>query len=193
MSDQARLFEPEELSDHLRGWKGMPEYNRQISLMDGTVKLVSLWEPWATLMAIGAKRIETRSWSTRYRGWLAIHASKGGLGKIHLARTLEEPEFSEALKGELLSPGCIVAVLRLVDCCPMEDLGCLPGVFSDYPELDTRQERAFGDFHEGRWAWVTEGLFRLPHPLPYRAKQGLVELDEPTIVELRKQWKRANG
>ena len=38
------------------------------------IKLISLWEPWATLMAIGAKRIETRSWRTPYRGWLAIQA-----------------------------------------------------------------------------------------------------------------------
>lgn len=29
---------------------------------------ISLWQPWATLMAIGAKTIETRSWSTRHRG-----------------------------------------------------------------------------------------------------------------------------
>lgn len=29
MSSQARLFEPEELSDHLQEWKGMPEYNHE--------------------------------------------------------------------------------------------------------------------------------------------------------------------
>lgn len=40
------------------------------------MKLISLWEPWASLMAIGAKKIETRSWATSYRGWLAIHAAK---------------------------------------------------------------------------------------------------------------------
>lgn len=38
--------------------------------------VLSLWQPWATLMALGVKTIETRSWSTRYRGPLLIHAAK---------------------------------------------------------------------------------------------------------------------
>lgn len=40
------------------------------------MKALSLTQPWASLVAIGAKRIETRSWSTSYRGLVAIHASK---------------------------------------------------------------------------------------------------------------------
>lgn len=157
------------------------------------MKLISLWEPWATLMAIGAKRIETRSWRTPYRGWLAIQASKGGLSKRNLADCLEEPAFKLALAGETLSPSCIVAVVRMVDCCPMEDRGCLPGVFRDYPELDTPQEREFGDFHEGRWGWVTEDLFRLPTPIPFRAKQGLCDVPAEIVFELRRQWKQAKA
>lgn len=38
------------------------------------MKAITLMQPWATLVAIGAKRLETRSWSTNYRGPLAIHA-----------------------------------------------------------------------------------------------------------------------
>jgi hypothetical protein len=40
------------------------------------MKAISLWQPWATLVAIGAKTIETRGWSTSYRGPIAIHAAK---------------------------------------------------------------------------------------------------------------------
>lgn len=156
------------------------------------MKLISLWEPWATLMAIGAKRIESRSWSTPYRGWLAIQASKAGLSKRDLADCLEEPAFKLALSGETLSPGCIVAVVRLVDCSPMEEIGCLPGVFKDYPELLTPQEVAFGDFSPGRWAWVTEDLFRLPIPIHFRAKQGMNDIHPDMIAELRKQWKQSH-
>lgn len=39
------------------------------------MKALSLWQPWASLVALGEKRIETREWSTRYRGELAIHAT----------------------------------------------------------------------------------------------------------------------
>src|SRR3954451_22243677 len=42
-----------------------------------TIPALTLTQPWATLVAIGAKQIETRSWGTSYRGWLAIHAAKG--------------------------------------------------------------------------------------------------------------------
>src|SRR5258708_38990702 len=38
---------------------------------------LTLTQPWATLMAVGAKKVETRSWPIRFRGWFAIHAAKG--------------------------------------------------------------------------------------------------------------------
>jgi activating signal cointegrator 1 len=40
------------------------------------MKALSLWQPWASLVALGIKTIETRSWETKYRGPLAIHAAK---------------------------------------------------------------------------------------------------------------------
>ena len=40
------------------------------------MKALTVQQPWATLIAVGAKQIETRSWKTDYRGPLAIHASK---------------------------------------------------------------------------------------------------------------------
>lgn len=87
------------------------------------MKLLSLWEPWATLMAIGAKRIETRSWSTPYRGWLAIHASEGGLAKAQLREVLADHVFADALSGVELKPGHILAVVDQGLCdVPLETL-----------------------------------------------------------------------
>jgi hypothetical protein len=40
-------------------------------------KALTLTEPYASLVARGVKRIETRSWSTSYRGPIAIHAAAG--------------------------------------------------------------------------------------------------------------------
>lgn len=39
------------------------------------MKAITLHQPWATLISLGVKSIETRSWSTSYRGPLAIHAA----------------------------------------------------------------------------------------------------------------------
>ena len=56
------------------------------------MKALSITQPWATLIAIGAKTIETRSWSTLYRGDLAIHAAKG------FPRYARETLFEEAFR-----------------------------------------------------------------------------------------------
>ncbi len=40
------------------------------------MKAISILQPWASLVALGHKKIETRSWNTKYRGELLIHASK---------------------------------------------------------------------------------------------------------------------
>jgi activating signal cointegrator 1 len=42
---------------------------------DEGIPVLTLWQPWASLISLGVKSIETRSWSTQYRGPLAIHAA----------------------------------------------------------------------------------------------------------------------
>lgn len=39
------------------------------------MKALSLRQPWASLLAGGAKRVETRSWRMHHRGWLLVHAA----------------------------------------------------------------------------------------------------------------------
>jgi len=46
------------------------------------MKAISLLQPWATLVVTGVKTIETRSWGTKYRGPILIHASQGKAGSI---------------------------------------------------------------------------------------------------------------
>ena len=55
-----------------------------------------MWQPWASLIAIGAKQIETRHWPTKYRGPIAIHTAK----RIHKSEMREldcRKSFREAL------------------------------------------------------------------------------------------------
>jgi hypothetical protein len=40
------------------------------------MKIFTLWQPWATFIALNLKQFETRHWGTSYRGKLAIHAAK---------------------------------------------------------------------------------------------------------------------
>lgn len=145
------------------------------------MKAVSLIQPWATLVAIRAKHIETRSWRTSYRGPLAIHASKGF--PTWAKETCGMPPFFEMLtaagldlpyKGsEVLPLGCILATCDLVACYPTEKAGCVPGVFKQYPELDTVNERCFGDYSPGRWAWVLENVQYVSPVVPAKGALSL--------------------
>lgn len=41
------------------------------------MKVITIKQPWATLIAEGYKEYEFRTWKTKYRGDILIHAGKG--------------------------------------------------------------------------------------------------------------------
>jgi hypothetical protein len=112
------------------------------------MKALSIQQPWATLVVQGCKHIETRTWPTYYRGPLLIQASsRFRKPQWDLCR---EPPFQECLAAagvqrlRDLPLGCVVGTVNLIDCVPVSDLG---------DELELR-ERCFGDFRDGRYAWL---------------------------------------
>jgi hypothetical protein len=89
----------------------------------------------------------------------------------------------------MFPPGHILAVGNLSDCLSTDGNICLPGIFCDYPELDTPQERAFGDYSAGRYGFVFTDVKRLPSPVPFKSRQGrLIDLDYATEYAVRGQW-----
>jgi hypothetical protein len=147
------------------------------------MKALTLTQPWATLVAIGAKRIETRSWKTSYRGPLAIHAAKGFLQRDVRGFWEDEPFHSALRPGGIwtypnLMAGSVLAICELVKCLPtvyQPPRG--PAVFELYPELDTARERAFGDYSPGRYAWILEDVKQLPEPIPAKGALQLWEFE----------------
>ncbi len=114
-----------------------------------SVKALTLTQPWASLVAVGAKRIETRSWSTSYRGPLAIHAAKGF--------PRDARDFSRCIRlGVLFGPeyeyprGVVIATCRLVACVPTTELLAK----SAYAEDMTEQEQLFGNYEPRRWGFM---------------------------------------
>lgn len=125
------------------------------------MKAISLWQPWANAMACGAKRIETRSWPTSYVGELAIHAAK----KVLDMRGVPFPLGSFPCEPY----GAVVAVVLLYECRPTDGL-------LDVDHLVSKEERAWGDYSPGRFAWFTREVKKLREPLPLRGRQGLWNL-----------------
>lgn len=145
------------------------------------MKALTLTQPWASLVAIGAKRIETRSWRTPYRGPLAIHAAKGF--PKWAKDTCGEPAFAVELARDILPVGVVIATCRLISCLPTRELqddqvipvdvtaGC-----DDF--LLDEHERAFGDYSLGRWAWLLADVKPLPVPIPAKGALHLWEWNE---------------
>lgn len=156
-----------------------------------SVKAISLWEPWATLVAIGQKQFETRSWSTEYRGPLLICAAKrwrleqnrvcNNLISLITVRGAPWPELDRYCNfwKRSFPLGHAVAVVNLANCIKTEECGVRAG--SD--------EYLVGDYSPGRFAWQFTDLIRFRVPMPVRGAQGL--FSEPD--ELVHDWSAKYG
>ena len=161
------------------------------------MKALSLWEPWASLMAVGVKTIETRSFPTNYRGELAIHASKRFTREQR--ETLRSDPFwrsTPPLESIVTNLGHILCIVDLYDCKPTEYL-----IEYGLPvslEGKNTYEYEFGNYEPGRWGWLTKDVRRLARPLPVVGRQGLfnapiVECDNCDGVGLMEGWNRRDG
>lgn len=136
------------------------------------MKALTLTQPWATLVALGHKQVETRSWRTQYRGPIAIHAAKGFPAS---ARQFAEVERDFGRIPSQLPRGAVVCIIDLVDCRPTEDVALGVSVLEYY----------LGDYTPGRWAWLFDpaSLRVLENPIPARGALSLWEwqaIEEPT-------------
>ena len=72
------------------------------------MKVLTVRQPWASLIVAGIKDVENRSWRTKYRGKLGIHAA---------AKVEEEAmDLYSHLLNHDLPLGALVGSVRLVDC-----------------------------------------------------------------------------
>lgn len=134
-----------------------------------TMRAITLYEPYCTLVCLGEKCIETRHWSTDYRGRLRNHASKT-FPKWCKLLINEEPFFS-ILKSSLLTRpesfqlGVVKATVDLIDVLPVRNVR----------DKLTKLERAFGDYSPGRFAWILANPKVLEHPVAAKGALGLWE------------------
>lgn len=142
------------------------------------MRALTLTQPWASLVILGIKRLETRGWSTPYRGPLAIHSSK--------AWTPDDRGFARDLNQRGIIPvtpsnlpmGMVLGTVDLVD------------VFPSYAIEVTPLEDSLGDFGPDRFAWVLGDPRPFTEPVPARGALGLWNLPAPAPHEL---WNQARG
>lgn len=146
------------------------------------IKAISIHQPWASLIASGVKKFETRSWSTRHRGPLLICASKYKLPPIEvrfLMLDLQTPSIGDVSEERFyyLPFGKAVCLVNLEAC-----------ISTDLIHFDRRfkeTDRPFGDFSPGRFAWRLRNV-RTFEPFPVRGQQGLFNVEVPdSLMEER--------
>lgn len=127
------------------------------------MKVISLLEPWASLVKENIKCIETRSWKTNYRGELYIHASKRKLTKNNCN---EYKEQLNLLKDKNFKYGYIIAKCKLIDCKHM-DKELINEIKKNHNEY------ICGDYSIGRYAWVLEDIELLEIPISAKGQLGI--------------------
>lgn len=133
---------------------------------ESSIYALSLYPPYATLVAILAKKIETRSWEIKYRGLLAIHATKS------FPKWANEICSKEPFKSTLASAGYnsykelptgkVVALSNIVDCFQFTA-----------DNIPDEPEYSFGDYSPGRYGIVLANTIRLPEPILAKGSQRL--------------------
>lgn len=147
------------------------------------MKCLSLIQPWASLIMVGEKRIETRSWATSHRGPLAIHASAG---KPKYAREFcQLPEVLEILEShgltwETLPRGVVIGTVEVLVCSGTSNLtreilrvSREIATYTGHLEGFGEHEHLLGDYSPGRYAWILDDFSPFPEPVPARGSLGV--------------------
>ena len=123
------------------------------------MKVLSIKEPFATLIKDDVKIYETRSWKTNYRGEIYIHASKA------MSKSENVEKAMPYLKSEL-KQGYILCKCNLVDCIYMTE------EFIQKIKTETN-ESDYGRYEVGRYAWKLELIEVLEEPISAKGKLGI--------------------
>lgn len=141
------------------------------------VRVLPIWQPWASLIAVGAKRVETRHWAAPpdlIGQRIAIYATKK---KTNLPLVVTSP-FADRLVGELgrldgnLPLGAIVATAVLDRCSEMTSKSITALADRD------PHEYFFGFYDPGRFAWVLRGVDHLTEAVPFTWSRGPQAFDD---------------
>ena len=126
------------------------------------MKVLTIKQPWATLIIQGNKRFEFRSWKTKYRGELLIHAGKG-----------VDKKAVERLKKYLpeeLPAGKIIGKVNLVDCIKCDE---------DFKKMCLKENKdVYGksSFDE-TYAWELKDVEVFDTPIEAKGKLSFWEYD----------------
>ena len=124
------------------------------------MKVITLKQPWATLVAEGLKEYEFRSWKFNYRGEILIHAGKGvdkeAMKKFeHLNLNYQQSK--------------IIAKVKIIDCIKLTD--------EINEKIIKENELIYGHKYDRTgYAWKLEMIEKINADKELSGKQGIWNL-----------------
>jgi hypothetical protein len=129
------------------------------------MKALSFRQPWPELILQGRKTMDLRTYSTRYRGPLAIHAAQ----KVERDAALDH-----GLDPDDLSTGGIVGTVELADVIPLDE--------ATY-EARRDDHLAGRHYREELFGWVLTHPERFPQIIPANGHTNLFNIELPAVGE----------
>jgi activating signal cointegrator 1 len=151
------------------------------------MKAITVTPLHAILMALEQKRNETRGFATRHRGLLAIHAGKV-LPEWAVKLCYKKP-FRGVLKDAGFSSpkdlprGVFTCLVNVTDVRKTSEVRprVAAGVYGP-------NELYFGDYGDGRCAWLTQFELRIEEPIRARGNLGVWECEPNISARLLSLW-----
>ena len=146
------------------------------------MKAISLLQPWAQLVVMGEKAIETRSWSTAHRGKIYIHASKRiDAAAMEMCKKFPFNQFIPDIYA--LPTGAIIGSCEITNCNPSEGLKKVLDEFlkNKGTAAQAMKELAFGDYSRNRFGFILSNPVQFKEPIP--CKGALSIWDVPVEIQ----------
>ena len=136
------------------------------------MKALTISQPYASLIADGAKPVENRYWPINYRGPLAIHAGKGSQ-YLNRAQLREYPTGVVVAKCQLIACFELAAAIKMIEALQipkdLKAIGWTPGHMAWL---------LHHEYTEGPFCWVLSDIERVMPPVVATGKQGLWNWNE---------------
>lgn len=143
------------------------------------MKVLTIQQPWASLIMLGTKTIETRSWDTKYRGPLLIHAA-AGMPRLNMELCSKEPFKRYVSEWYMLPLGKILGKVMLSETCSS---AYLKKCFRFNPEWFLPYEQSFGDYSPNRYGWELTDVEVFKTPIPAKGQLGLWNFPDKKLLE----------
>ncbi|BAY87775.1 hypothetical protein NIES267_72990 (plasmid) [Calothrix parasitica NIES-267] len=138
-----------------------------------TLKAISLWQPWASLIELGLKHYETRSWKTKYRGKLLICSAAKSTKEQYQQYLKIDSEVKLPLWDETnFLRGYALAICDLVDCID---------ITPEFINQQSQIEMLCGDWQVGRYAWKLENIQPIAKPFAVKGKQRFFDITSTNL------------